>query len=181
MRKIRNVNAVLVTHVHGDHLNTDSLKAIMGNNPNVEVIGNQEVHGLLGGEGIEVHTVKDKEEFLVGDFKLQAFETDHGFIHKTISAVRNTGYLFNGVVYHPGDALFAPPGEIELLGVPFGAPWATIGQLIDYAIEVHPRRVTPSHDGLLRELGPFQSLSTKMLGEVGIEFIPLRPGEEYEV
>jgi len=181
MVKLRDLNAVFITHVHPDHLNVDLLKVVMENNPGVDVFGNQEVADLLAKEGTEIKLVKDKEEFSVGEFSVQAFETDHGFIHESVPTVRNTGYLFNGIVYHPGDALNVPPGEIELLGVPIGAPWATIGQLLDYALEVKPEKAMPTHDGLLSGLGPFQFLMSKVLGEAGIEFIPLRPGEEYEI
>jgi len=179
--KTRGLDAVLITHIHGDHLNVDSLKGLIENNPGVGIVGNEEVKKLLGEKGIEARAVADSEKFTVGKFNLQAFETDHAPIHNDIPVPRNTGFLFDGRVYHPGDALFAPPGHIDLLGVPFGAPWATVGELIDYALEVEPGKITPSHDGLLRELGPFQFVAGAMLGKFGIEFVPLRPGEEYDL
>jgi len=130
---------------------------------------------------IQVKIVEDEESFSVKDFEIQAFETDHAPIHKSMPVVRNTGYLFNKTVYHPGDALFVPPHEVNLLGLPVGAPWASVSELIDYAREVKPKKITPSHDGQLKELGPFQYILTRALEDLGVEFIPLRPGEEIKI
>ena len=55
----KNISAVLITHEHGDHLHIESLKKVLENNPEAEVITNTAVGRLLDEAGI-IHHVVDK-------------------------------------------------------------------------------------------------------------------------
>ena len=64
----RNISAVLVTHEHADHLHIDSLKKILGVNPDAIVITNTSVGKLLDEEGIKsswANTSNDNIRLLV--------------------------------------------------------------------------------------------------------------------
>lgn len=180
-RKLTGLSAILITHRHKDHMDVDSLKVMLDKNPDAEVISNSEVKELLVKENIEVRAVLNEERFSVGEFEIQGFETDHAFIHTSIEVPRNTGFLFDVKFYMPGDALFAPPTAPKALGIPFGAPWATIGELLDYGARVKPEKCFPTHDGMLKILGLFEGVPKEVLAPLGIEYIPMRAGDEIEL
>src|SRR3989338_5542153 len=49
----KNINAIIITHEHQDHLHIDSLKKVLENNPNAIVITNTAVGKLLDEAGIK--------------------------------------------------------------------------------------------------------------------------------
>ena len=178
---VKGLDAIFITHIHGDHLDLSTFVKVVENNSDARIIGNQEVVELLAKENIEAEVISDGEEFEVGEFKVKAFETDHHFIYEGIPLPRNTGFLFNEKVYHPGDAMEVNPGKIALLGIPIGAPFASMKEYIDYGKMVMPEKAMPTHDGMLKELGSFGDVTKMLFDTLVIEFIPLRPGDEYEI
>lgn len=180
-KTLTGISTILITHKHQDHMDVDSLKAILERNPDAEVVSNSETQALLEKEGIKVRVVQDKEVFTAVEFEVQCFETDHAPIYPSIEVPRNTGFLINRKFYMPGDALFAPPVRPKALGIPFGAPWATIGDLLEYGITVKPDVCFPSHDGILSTLGPFESVPKSVFGPFGIAYVPMRPGDQLHI
>jgi len=50
--ELRNLDAILVTHEHQDHYDLNNVKAILGNNPNVQIQTNQGVGAALNKDGV---------------------------------------------------------------------------------------------------------------------------------
>ena len=73
-------------------------------------------------------------------------------IHPDIPRITNVGYLVDGRVFHPGDALTVPDHPVETLLLPVMAPWSKISEVIDYVREVKPQRAYDIHDALLTDL-----------------------------
>ena len=67
------------------------------------------------------------------------------------------GYIIreNGgpTLFHPGDSYDVTPSGIDLLALPFAAPWAKTSMTIDFANSVKPGRAIPIHDVFLNEIG----------------------------
>ena len=62
----------------------------------------------------------------------------------------NAGYVIgDGAFYHPGDALFVPDEDIDVLGLPAGAPWMRTGEAVDFMRAVKPRVAVPIHEAVL--------------------------------
>ncbi len=64
--------------------------------------------------------------------------------------IRETG---GPTLFHPGDSYDATPSGIDLLALPFVAPWAKTAMTIDFANSVKPERAIPIHDVFLNEIG----------------------------
>ncbi|WP_371534872.1 MBL fold metallo-hydrolase [Streptomyces sp. NBC_00466] len=163
---LHGASAVLVTHEHFDHFSEAALRAAADADSGLEIWTNAAVAEQLDGLGGRVHRVGDGDVFTAAGFEVQVHGTWHAVIHPDIPRVTNIGFLIDGTVFHPGDALTVPnqPGLGTLL-LPVHAPWSTVGHLVDYVREVAPKRTYAIHDGALNDTGI--AMVGGLLGEHG--------------
>ena len=150
------VSAVLVTHEHPDHLDTDALAAAADADPDLRVWAPAAVCAHL--DGLDplrgrATAVAPGDEFAAGGLQVRAFGGQHALIHSSIPLVANVGYLGADAVYHPGDSFVVPEVPVERLLLPLHAPWSKVAEVLDHVIAVRPRHVHQIHDGLLNDRG----------------------------
>lgn len=174
-------DAILVTHEHPDHFNEDRLRAAMEARPGAEIwtlksVADQISAAFPG----RVHTVGHGDTFTAAGFDVQVHGELHAVIHPDIPRITNVGYLVDGSVFHPGDALTVPDQPVETLMLPVMAPWNKISEVIDYVREVKPQRAYDIHDALLTDLArPIYDNQIGSLG--GAEHVRLTPGESADL
>lgn len=178
--EVKDLDIILITHEHPDHLHTESLKTAIQNNPQARVITNAAVGKLLDEAGIKYEVINDKDSITVKDVLIEAREEEHAVIYPTLSRVRNTGFLFANKFFYPGDAFIKPGKPIEILALPVAGPWVKISDAIDYALELQPKRCFPVHDGMLKSGGPFHLVPPQILGPKGIAFEVIEEGQDQE-
>jgi L-ascorbate metabolism protein UlaG (beta-lactamase superfamily) len=179
--EIKNLDAVVISHEHTDHLHVDSLKIVLKNNPQAMVICNSSVGKILDKEVIKYTKVSDGESIKIGELEINGYGTKHALIYKDFEQVENTGYFFENRLYIPGDAFHNPKVPVEILAVPIGAPWSKISESIDYILDVKPKIAFPVHDGnLIRTQGLVVRLPQLMLEKTNIIFTSLELGKDVE-
>ena len=175
----QNIDYILITHEHGDHIHIPSLKQVMENNPMAKIITNSAVKNLLDAENIFAEILEDGQ--MENGADLYAETCDHADIFDGITPVKNTGYLIGSRLFYPGDAWLVPKREVEILALPVAGPWSKIRDCLEYAIKVNPKSAFPVHDGMLKENGKgMYGLIGKILGEQGTNFTNLNNGESLE-
>lgn len=175
---IPNLDIILITHEHEDHLHIESLKRLIKNSPDVMVVTNKSVGELLDQEQIEYTIVSHNDSKTVLGIELTGFGQQHAAVYQGIIPVENTGYLIENKLFYPGDAFTNPGVKVEVLALPVAGPWLHMREAIDYGKLINPQLAFPVHDGMLKHVGPFHFLPEKFLGEVGIKFKPLLSGDE---
>jgi L-ascorbate metabolism protein UlaG (beta-lactamase superfamily) len=100
-----------------------------------------------------VVTVAPGDVLEVGGFDVQVVGGRHADIYDSLPGCANVGYVVDGSVYHPGDALFVPEQDIATLLLPVSGPWLKLAEAIDFARAVAPQRAIPIHDALLSREG----------------------------
>ncbi|MEK7642131.1 MAG: MBL fold metallo-hydrolase [Patescibacteria group bacterium] len=179
---VHNIHYVVISHEHTDHLHIESLKTVLANNPNAKVICNASVGAILAKESISFIKVSDSESHECDGVNVSAHGTQHETIYKSYEQVENTGYMFDGKLFYPGDAFHKPNVPVDILAFPVTGPWCTIAQAVDYALEVKPRIAFPVHDGnLVRQNGITVRLPGIELPKAGISFVALELGTETEL
>lgn len=176
-------DAVLITHEHADHFEESRLRAALDADPAAEIWTLRSVAERISAAFPgRVHTVGHGDTFTAAGFEVEVHGELHAVIHPDIPRITNVGYLLDGRVFHPGDALTVPGRPVETLLLPVHAPWNKLGEVVDYVREVKPSRAVPVHDGLLNDTG--HALYDRQLGPVGpgtgAEHVRLLPGESTE-
>jgi L-ascorbate metabolism protein UlaG (beta-lactamase superfamily) len=175
--------AVLVTHEHPDHFLPDRLRAALDGDPALEVWTNKAVAAQLEGLGTRVHVVGHGDAVTVAGFDVHVHGELHAEIHPEVPRIPNVGFLVDGLVFHPGDALTVPDEPVATLLLPVHAPWSKTAEVIDYVRAVHADQAFALHDGLLNDTG-LGSIA-RLLGEGGpgtpTPYSRLAPGESVEL
>ncbi|MEU8618530.1 MBL fold metallo-hydrolase [Streptomyces sp. NPDC048623] len=170
-------DVLLVTHEHADHFDEARLRAALDANPGAEVWTLRSVAEQLSAAFPgRVHTVGHGDTFSAAGFDVQVHGELHAVIHPDIPRITNIGFLVDGAVFHPGDALTVPDRPVETLFLPVMAPWNKISEVIDYVREVKPVRAYDIHDALLTDLArPIYDRQIGALG--GTDHRRLAPGD----
>ncbi|MEU5658608.1 MBL fold metallo-hydrolase [Streptomyces sp. NPDC047737] len=159
-------DAFLVTHEHPDHFDEERLRAGLEANPAAQLWTLRSVAGQLSAAFPgRVHTVGHGDTFTAAGFDVQVHGELHAVIHPDIPRITNIGFLVDGSVFHPGDALTVPDHPVDTLMLPVMAPWSKISEVIDYVREVKPRRAIDIHDALLTDLA--RPIYDKQIGALG--------------
>ena len=165
---LRNLDALLFTHAHPDHIDMNRVPALAQANPGMAIMADGGSAAALTEHAVAHRVAIDGESVTVGDIGIDVLSGDHAVIHCDLPNISNNGYVIDGHTLHPGDAFVASPASIEILLLPVGGPWMKIGEAVDYLRRVRPRVVIPIHQaglaqihqdlhyGLLRNLGPAQ-------------------------
>src|SRR5687767_9169583 len=93
---VTDLDVVLITHEHQDHLHIASIKTILKNNSSVEIITNSAVGKILTSEGIKFTLLEDGTKIDYKGISLEGFGTTHAEIYENYGQVLNTGFLIGG-------------------------------------------------------------------------------------
>ena len=175
-------DAVLITHEHADHYLPAHLEGSDALVFTIDAVA-QKIREEAPGVGERLAVVAPEEEFQVGSVPVKAVGELHAVIHPELPRFHNSGYLLmlgEQRVFHPGDALTAPEGDIDLLFLPVSAPWAASRDLIDFAREVKAPRNVAIHDRVYSEAGSaiFDSQINLFLPKAGQDYYRLKDGQD---
>ena len=178
--EVTNIDFILITHEHHDHFDPISIKPCLEHNPQAEILTTETVSELLKKEGIASHVLKEGDAYDAKGVHLEIFGALHALIHRSIPQTTNIGFYIADRFFYPGDAFVKIPKPVEILALPVAGPILKISESLDYAIELKPKVCFPVHDGILKNIGLTSALPPKVLGPLGIEFVPFELGKEYQ-
>lgn len=176
------IDIVLITHEHSDHLHVPALKTVLERSPQAKVFANHSVGRLLTEAGIAYHELEGTAHTECCGISLAAHDAKHEEIYEDIGQVQNTGYFIAKTLFYPGDAFAVPPYQVPVLALPVVGPWCKLAEAIRYALKIKPEKAFPVHDGMLKieRLNLAHGIPARVLGEAGIDFRPLGPGDSTE-
>jgi len=176
------VTAVVITHVHADHLDESKVLKIVEQNPNVPIFCTQQVADKLS-ENFAT-TIPDVDtEYKAGPFTLEFFGGLHAQILEDWPQDQNFGVLVSNSLYYPGDSLTPCTKPHRVTATPSVAPWLKTSEAAAFIKQDTARIVFPTHNNIVNENG--EGLLNRILGGVaeqaGKEYRTLKPGESLEV
>ena len=111
------VDAVLISHIHGDHFSIDQINKISPRN----IYMNQECIDAVGEGAITagIHRIKDGETVDVGGIEILPFNVDHG-PNVSSPLAENFGFIIKvdgKTVYFAGDMFYESGVDVDALEV----------------------------------------------------------------
>lgn len=173
--KLKNLDVLLITHEHQDHINIDAVKKLIENDPGMQILTVPGAGKILEKEHIPFTQRGGGEIVTVKNVPLEFFGKLHAVIHSSLPVCDNIGVMIANRFFFPGDALTIPPKPVEILALPVGGPWIKLGETIDYAIALKPKICFPVHDGMFSAngTGTAHRIPKMVLQPLGIKFLPL--------
>lgn len=179
---LTNITALVITHVHPDHIDVEKIKKITAASPEVKIFTVHEVTEQLQ-DHPNVTEVMDGDIEQAGVFTLEFFGGEHAVIHPDYGSFQNIGVLINDAVCYPGDSFALPGKPVHVLLAPAAAPWLKISEAMDFITAVKPQIAIPTHDAVLSDEG--KAIHDRMLivasEKAGTNYKRLAPGESIEI
>lgn len=148
--ELEGLDAVLLTHQHADHVDTDALPGLLERNPGALLRADPQTAEQLGGGW---QAVTPGSSFDVGTVTVGVEGGTHAVIHPDLPGLDNVAYLFGTAgrpraFLHPGDSFHVPSQAPDVLGLPTAAPWLKLSEAVDYLRAVSPAVAVPIHEAV---------------------------------
>lgn len=178
-RNLAEADAVLVTHIHPDHVDAEALTRARERNPRLQIFGPA---GLADVVNVDFRAVRDGDRFRVGAIDVEVRAAAHATIIRSKELPANLGYVFDKRVFHPGDS-FPDLPEMELVFVPVSGPWMRMLDVDRYLEQNRPGSFVGVHDGADNEFGltTRAGLLSQLADDHQLTYLELSPGDTHEL
>lgn len=174
LETIGDVQRVLITHEHVDHVKPAFVQWLVDRGQDVAVHANRAVVDLLAEHGIAASA-----DAPAGT---HAEDVDHGTLPNG-TTVPNRSWTVGELLTHPGDS-YQVSRSAPVLALPLLTPWGSATASVEFAAGLDGvEQVVPVHDFYLTELGR-QFVSGIVAGPLraaGIQLVPLDWGDSFTV
>jgi L-ascorbate metabolism protein UlaG (beta-lactamase superfamily) len=143
----RDLDAILVTHQHADHVDPARLGPLLAANPGARLLVDADTVTTV--PGLPDHTVvRPGDRLTLAGVTIEVVGGRHADVYADVPGCTNAGYLLDdGALLHPGDSFALPGREVDVLAVPIDGPWLKLAEAIGYVHAVRPRVAVPIHEG----------------------------------
>jgi L-ascorbate metabolism protein UlaG (beta-lactamase superfamily) len=179
---LTDLDAVVVTHQHPDHIDPEHVPALLAANPQALVYVEPQVATKVPLAGARPLAADSSVE--LGGVTISAVGGLHAVIHRDIPRIGNVGIVISAsggaTLFHPGDSLAEVPQGVDVVAIPAYGPWAAMAETIDFVRAVGAAQGFLIHEGLLNDRG--RALIASRIPELTVtSLVTPQPGEAWDV
>ena len=179
---LTDLDAVLITHQHPDHVDPEHVPALLAANPQARVYVEPQVVDRVPLAGARPLGADSTVE--LGGVTIAAVGGLHAVIHRDIPRIGNVGLVISAsggpTLFHPGDSLAEVPQGVDVVAIPAYGPWAAMAETIDFVRAVGAPQGFLIHEGLLNDRG--RGLVASRIPELTVtSLVTLSPAEAWDV
>jgi len=146
--EVRDLDAVLVTHQHPDHVDAPRLAALLAANPRATLVVDPDSVTAVAGLPSDHVVARPGDRLAFGGSIIDVVGGLHAAVYGPVPGCTNSAYVIDdGALLHPGDSFFVPDRDIDVLAVAIDGPWLKLSEAVDYVHAVAPRVAVPIHEG----------------------------------
>lgn len=170
--KLQYLDDIFITHEHGDHLSMKLMKQLVAKFPEVRITAPQPIVDLLAVESIVASASVPEGVTL--------FEAPHEKIRPFFDSdpPAEYGYHYLDMLSDPGDSHSFSETK-PILALPVTAPWGSVRNAVELALELKPQHIIPIHDWHWSDQARESSYNTmeQVFAQAGIKFYKMQTGE----
>lgn len=145
------IDAVVLTHRHGDHVDAELIKKIIGQNQ-TPVIANADTKEAFGDLVTEV--ISDQQTIEAAGFSVTAQDLPHCPMVDGSAGPPNTGFLFDEFFFHSGDGIKLDNFQAKAAAVPIAGPDISLRDAYEFIQSLGAKQVIPVHYTIFSDAKP---------------------------
>jgi L-ascorbate metabolism protein UlaG (beta-lactamase superfamily) len=155
---LTDLDAVLVTHQHPDHIDVQRLPALLAGNARAGLFVDVDTAAVVA-DLPAAQVVRPGDRLTFSGTTVDVVGGLHAAVYGDVPGCTNAAYLIDGgALLHPGDSYFVPEQDIDVLAVAIDAPWLKLAEAVDYVRAVGPRVALPIHEGEATDPGKYAGM-----------------------
>lgn len=149
---VHDLDAILVTHQHADHLDPSRIASLLAANPRAQLVVDPDTAGVLPPLPVVPVVGHPGDRLTLAGCSVRVLGGIHAAVYGAMPGCTNAAYLIDeGALLHPGDSFVIPDVEVDVLLAPIDGPWLKLAETIDFVDTVGPRVAVPIHEGETRD------------------------------